>query len=127
MRNNYYVFIMSYLYDLFIIIYNDYNIYIYIYFVIALTSQNAFQSLKSCDFRIVSHWSNLAGTLGVSLEDRKQLRTQALLHNNYGDSLQECLDIWITNSDGRATWEELYQAVEQSSRDSKCKSYIIKL
>ena len=81
-----------------------------------LTAENALQLLKLCEFRIVSNWSKLGATLGVPLEDRKRLRTQAMLTGNYEDSLEECLQIWIKNSKEKATWNQLFTAVEREER-----------
>lgn len=87
-----------------------------VYTVIELTAGNAFQLLKACDFRIVSNWSKLGASLRVSIEDRKRLRTQAMLHSNYDDCLEECLDIWIKNEEHKASWEELFTAVEREEK-----------
>ncbi len=64
----------------------------------------------------MSNWSKLSSTLGVPLEERKRLRIQAMLNSNYEDSLEECLQIWIKNSDDRATWDQLFTAVEREER-----------
>ena len=88
----------------------------FIYIFSGLTAANAFQLLKSCDFRVVSNWSKLCASLGVSLEDRKRLRTQAMLTGNYDDSLEECLDIWIKSEQEVASWEQLFKAVEREER-----------
>lgn len=84
--------------------------------ILELTAENARQLLKACDFRIVSNWSKLGASLRVPLEDRKRLRTQAMLTSNYDDCLEECLDIWIKNGEHTATWEELFTAVEREER-----------
>ena len=81
-----------------------------------LTSSNALELLRSCNFRIVSNWSNLGATLGVSLEDRKRLRTQALMTGDYNVCLEECLDLWLKNSDGIPSWEQLFLAVEREEK-----------
>ena len=75
-----------------------------------LTCNNALRALNG--FITTSHWHQLGSDLGVSLDERRRLREQALIAQNYDAALEECLDIWIKNSK-EASWNVLIQSVER--------------
>ena len=77
-----------------------------------LTCRDALRALKDNGFLTTSHWHQLGSDLGVSLDERRRLREQALIAQNYDVALEECLDIWIRNSK-EASWDVLIQAVER--------------
>ena len=58
-------------------------------------------------------WTELTSLLGVSLEERKRLKTMASSDQDYHFALEEGLQWWITNSTD-PSWEELILAVENS-------------
>ena len=77
-----------------------------------LTCNNALRALKDNGFLTTSHWHQLGSDLGVSFDERKRLREQALIAQNHDAALEECLDIWIRNSK-EPSWNVLIQAVER--------------
>ena len=76
-----------------------------------MTAVNALQLLiKSC-FNVKDKWNELTILLGVSLEERKRLKTIASSDQDYHFALEEGLQWWITNGTA-PSWEELISAVE---------------
>ena len=82
-----------------------------------LVCNTAIKELKNHGFRTTKNWHQLGGFLGVSLEDRRRLATQAHITGNYEIALEECLDIWIMN-DREASWNKLIRAVERYEKDT---------
>ena len=74
--------------------------------------------MKSCGFRVYSSWSGVGRSLGVGIEDRKRLRTMALITGNFDEALEDCLDMWIKNGKTIATWEQLLTAINNEEKDT---------
>ena len=88
------------------------NVLHIIYFNIELTSSNALRLLVKCGFVVKDKWTELTSLLGVSLEERRRLKTMASSDQDYHFALEEGLQWWITNSTA-PSWEELISAVEK--------------
>ena len=76
-----------------------------------MTSSNALRLLVKSGFVIKNKWSELTSILGVSLEERKRLKTIASSDQDYHFVLEEGLQWWIINGTA-PTWEEFISAVE---------------
>ena len=76
-----------------------------------MTSSNALRLLVKSGFVVKDKWIELTSLLGVSLEERKRLKTTASSDQDYHFALEEGLQWWITNST-EPSWEELISAVE---------------
>ena len=76
-----------------------------------MTSNNALKHLVKSGFIIVDKWTKLTSLLGVSLEERRKLKTMASSDQDYHFALEEGLQWWITNGNA-PSWEELISAVE---------------
>ena len=77
-----------------------------------MTSSNALRLLVKCDFVVKDKWTELTSLLGVSLEERRRLKTMASTDQDYHFALEEGLQWWITNNTA-PSWEELISAVEK--------------
>ena len=75
-----------------------------------MTSSNALRLLVKNGFAIKNKWSELISILGVSLEERKRLKTIASSDEDFHFVLEEGLQWWITNGTA-PTWEEFISAV----------------
>ena len=69
------------------------------------------QHLVKSGFMIEDKWNKLTSLLGVSLEERRKLKTMANSDQDYHFALEEGLQWWITNGTA-PSWEELISAVE---------------
>ena len=78
---------------------------------IELTSNNALRLLVKSGFVVKDKWTELTSLLGVSLEERRRLKTMASSDQDYHFALEEGLQWWITNV-ATPSWEELILAVE---------------
>ena len=76
-----------------------------------LTSNNALRLLVKSGFIVKDKWSELTSLLGVSLDERRRLKTMASSDQDYHFPLEEGLQWWITNGTV-PSWEELISAVE---------------
>ena len=76
-----------------------------------MTSSNALILLVKSGFVVKDKWTELTSLLGVSLEERRRLKTMASSDQDYHFVLEEGLQWWITNSTD-PSWEELISAVE---------------
>ena len=76
-----------------------------------MTSNNALKHLVKSGFIIEDKWTKLTSLLGVSLEERRKLKTMASSDQDYHFALEEGLQWWITNGNA-PSWEELISAVE---------------
>ena len=76
-----------------------------------MTSSNALRLLVKSGFVVKDKWTELTILLGVSLEERRRLKTMASSDQDYHFALEEGLQWWITNSTD-PSWEELISAVE---------------
>ena len=76
-----------------------------------MTSSNALRLLVKSGFVVKDKWTELTSLLGVSLEERKRLKTMASSDQDYHFALEEGLQWWITNST-EPSWKELISAVE---------------
>ena len=76
-----------------------------------MTSNNAIRLLSKSGFVIEDKWTKLTSFLGVSLEERRRLKTMANSDQDYHFALEEGLQWWITNGTA-PSWEELISAVE---------------
>ena len=79
--------------------------------LIELTSINALQVLIKSGFVVKNKWNELTILLGVSLDERRRLKTTASIDQDYHFALEEGLLWWITNGTAPC-WEELISAVE---------------
>ena len=79
--------------------------------LIELTAVNALQLLIKSRFDVKDKWNELTILLGVSLEERRRLKTMASSDQDYHFALEEGLQWWITNGTA-PSWEELISAVE---------------
>ena len=84
--------------------------------LIELTSNNALRLLIKSGFAVEDKWSKLTILLGVSLEERRRLKTMASSDQDYHFALEEGLQWWITNGTVPC-WEELISAVENCGDD----------
>ena len=78
---------------------------------IELTSNNALRLLVNSGFVVRDKWSELTSLLGVSLEERRRLKTMANSDQDFNFALEEGLQWWITNGTA-PSWKELISAVE---------------
>ena len=76
-----------------------------------MTSNNALRLLIKSGFVVKDKWSELNILLGVSLEERRRLKTVASSDHDFHSALEEGLQWWITNGTAPC-WEELISAVE---------------
>ena len=76
-----------------------------------MTSSNALRLLVKSGFVVKDKWTELTSLLGVSLEERRRLKTMASSDQDYHFALEEGLQWWVTNSTD-PSWEELISAVE---------------
>ena len=79
--------------------------------LIELTSINVLQVLIKSGFVVKNKWNELTILLGVSLEERRRLKTMASSDQDYHFALEEGLQWWITNGTS-PSWEELISAIE---------------
>ena len=77
-----------------------------------MTSSNALRLLVKSGFVVKEKWTELISLLGVSLDERRRLKTMANTDHDYHFALEEGLQWWINNS-GTASWEELTSAVDK--------------
>ena len=84
------------------------------FILIELTSNNALQVLVKSGFVVKNKWNELTILLGVSLEERRRLKTMASSDQDYHFALEEGLQWWIANGTS-PSWEELISAVENCS------------
>ena len=84
--------------------------------LIELTSINALRLLIKSGFVVKNKWNELTILLGVSLEERRRLKTMASIDQDYHFALEEGLQWWITNGTAPC-WEELISAVESCDDD----------
>ena len=73
--------------------------------------------LQQSGFNIPEKWNRLAGIIGISISERKNLLDEAQTTQDYHFALEQALDSWITNAP-QASWEGLLSAVEQFETDS---------
>ena len=78
--------------------------------LIELTSNNALQLLVKSGFIVKDKWTKLTSLLGMSLEERRRLKTMATSDQDFHFALEEGLQWWITNGTAPC-WEELISAV----------------
>ena len=76
-----------------------------------MTASNALRLLVKSGFVVKDKWTQLTSLLGVSLEERRRLKTMASSDQDYHFALEEGLQWWIINSTD-PSWEELISAVE---------------
>ena len=76
-----------------------------------MTSTNALRLLVKSGFCVKDKWTELTSLLGVSLDERRRLKTMASSDQDYHFALEEGLQWWITNSTD-PSWEELISSVE---------------
>ena len=76
-----------------------------------MTSSNVLRLLVRSGFCVKDKWTELTSLLGVSLEERRRLKTMASSDQDYHFALEEGLQWWITNSTD-PSWKELISAVE---------------
>ena len=76
-----------------------------------MTSSNVLRLLVKSGFVVKDKWTQFTSLLGVSLEERRRLKTMASIDQDYHFALEEGLQWWITNSTD-PSWEELISAVE---------------
>ena len=81
------------------------------FILIELTSNNALRLLVKCGFVVKEKWNELTSLLGVSLEERRRLKTMANSDQDYHFALEEGIQWWITNGTV-PSWEELVSVVE---------------
>ena len=77
-----------------------------------MTSSNALRLLVKSGFVVKEKWTELISLLGVSLDERRRLKTMANTDHDYHFALEEGLQWWINNC-STASWEELISAVEK--------------
>ena len=73
--------------------------------------EQCFTTLVKSGFVVKDKWTELTSLLGVSLEERRRLKTMASSDQDYHFALEEGLQWWITNSTD-PSWENLISAVE---------------
>ena len=56
-------------------------------------------------------WNKLTALIGVSLDERRRLKTMATNDNDYEFALEEGLEWWINNGTN-VSWIELISAIE---------------
>ena len=83
----------------------------HLYFKKELTSSNAIRLLSKSGFVVKDNWTELMSLLGVSLQERRRLKTMASSDQDYHSAFEEGLQWWISNGIARS-WEELISAVE---------------
>ena len=76
-----------------------------------MTSNNALRVLVKSGFVVKDKWTQLTSLLGVSLGERRRLKTMASSDQDYHFALEEGLQWWIKNN-ADPSWEELISAVE---------------
>ena len=76
-----------------------------------MTSSNALTLLVKSGFVVKDKWTQLTSLLGISLEERRRLKTMASNDQDYHFALEEGLQWWIINSID-PSWEELISTVE---------------
>ena len=57
-------------------------------------------------------WNKLTISIGVSLDERRRLKTMATNDNDYEFALEEGLEWWINNGTTNVSWIELISAIE---------------
>ena len=67
--------------------------------------------LSECGFLVATNWKQLAGYLGLGLDERNRLETSALISHDFNTTLEEALDHWL-RSDPNPTWLDLIKGVE---------------
>ena len=77
-----------------------------------MTSNNALRLLIKSGFVVKDKWTELISHLGVSLEERRRLKTIASKDQDYNSALKGGVQWWIENSTPLSSWEELILAVE---------------
>ena len=77
-----------------------------------MTSNNALRLLIKSDFVVKDKWTELINHLGVSLEERRRLKTIASRDQDYNSALMGGIQWWIKNSTPLPSWEELILTVE---------------
>ena len=78
---------------------------------IELTAVNALRLLIKSRFDVKDKWTELTILLGVSLEERRRLKTMVSSDQDYHFALEEGLQWWITNGNA-PSWKEFVSAVE---------------
>ena len=79
--------------------------------LIELTAVNALRLLIKSRFDVKDKWTELTILLGVSLEERRRLKTMVSIDQDYHFALEEGLQWWITNGIA-PSWKEFVSAVE---------------
>ena len=91
-----------------------------------LTSTNILRLLVKNGFDVEKKWSKLITLIGVSLDERRRLKTMATNDYDYEFALEEGIQWWIDNGTN-VSWSELISAIEdcgESDIATKIKSEI---
>ena len=87
-----------------------------------LNASNALKLLKECQFPVHSKWESLARNLDISLDKRRELRSQAATQFiDYETALEEAIDMFLRNSFSPVTWEKFLSKVESVDRATATK------
>ena len=77
-----------------------------------MSSSNALRLLVKSGFVVKEKWTELISLLGVSLDERRRLKTMANTDHDYHFALEEGLQWWINNT-STASWVDLTSAVDK--------------